>query len=401
MWSKTYNVAGNDQGYALVEVDDGGYVIAGMTDSNNGDACLVKTDDAGNLLWNYTYGGSLWDYPYSLAKTADGGYALAGVTNSVSRSIYDDGWLVKTNASGGMLWDKSYGSFIYDGFYSVATTPDGGFILAGYTSIDFRGYWDAWLVKTDASGTQQWDKRYGDSGSASDWARCVVPTPDGGYVVGGHNGMGYAWLFKIDASGNTLWSKTYGSYNDEVYAVVVAEDGGYVCAGVNGGGSTGMGNTGDFWLAKIDALGQNQWSRTYPREGADYAYALTKTKDGGYALAGVANYTAWEDIGGPGRYSYTGDVCLIKTDAAGIAQWNQIFNLSSGIDSARGLVATQDGGYALAGSSGVTQGVGGKLLLMKTDEYGVVPEVPPVLVMALALALATPIFLSKKKLMHS
>jgi hypothetical protein len=162
-----------------------------------------------------------------------------------------------------------------------------------------------------------------------------------------------------------------------------------------------MGDTGDFWLAKIDALGQTQWSRTYPREGADYAYALTKTKDGGYALAGVANYTAWEDIGGPGRYSYTGDVCLIKTDAAGIAQWNQIFNLSSGIDLARGFVATQDGGYALAGSSGFTQGVGGKLLLMKTNEYGVVPENWTLLEVSILFAAVVPFMIFKRRLQHA
>jgi hypothetical protein len=154
VWNRTYGGTKDDEAYSLVQTGDGGYALAGQTNSSGAggyDAWLVKTDANGNMLWNKTYGGTGWDGATSLVQTGDGGYALAGQTNSFGAGS-NDFWLVKTDANGNMLWNKTYGGTGDDGAYSLVQTGDGGYALAGYTKSSGAGGYDAWLVKTDASG---------------------------------------------------------------------------------------------------------------------------------------------------------------------------------------------------------------------------------------------------------
>jgi len=232
MWTQTYGGSGDNWAYSLIATSDGGYAMAGYTSSNNGDCLLVKTDVDGKMEWNKTYGGALWDYAYSLVETSDGGYAIAGCTHSVSNSIYDDAWLVKTDELGNMEWNKTYGTEDnYDGAYSLVETSDGGYALAGYRSFSALSGWDIWLVKTDASGNMLWNKTYWHPGSASDWARSLVETSDGGYVMAGCKNNGAFWLIKTDSLGNIEWNKTYGEGSGGAYSLVATSDGGYAMAG--------------------------------------------------------------------------------------------------------------------------------------------------------------------------
>ena len=212
-WNKTYGGTMDDLAYSLVQTVDGGYALAGETGSSGAggyDVWLVKTDSSGNQLWNRTYGGTYDDAAQALVQTSDGGYALAGWTDSFGAGGYDF-WLVKTDSSGNMLWNKTYGGTQNDVAYSLVQTVDGGYALAGSTVSSGAGGEDVWLVKTNSSGNQQWNKTYG--GTQDDAAYSLVQTVDGGYALAGYtNSFGAGgedvWLVKTDSSGNQQWNKT-------------------------------------------------------------------------------------------------------------------------------------------------------------------------------------------------
>jgi hypothetical protein len=159
----------------------------------------------GQQGWNKTYGGTYDDEANSLIQTWDGGYAIAGSTKSSGAGDFDF-WLVKTDASGNQLWNKTYGGTGEDWACSVVLTGDGGYAIAGATESFGAGGWDFWLVRTDASGNMQWNKTYG--GGNWDWANSLIQTWDGGYAIAGitnsfgAGGPGDVWLVKTDASGS-------------------------------------------------------------------------------------------------------------------------------------------------------------------------------------------------------
>jgi len=206
-WDKTFGGALMDGAYAVQQTADGGYVLAGSTSSYGAGGCdawLIKTDASGNKLWDKTFGGVYDDEAYSVQQTADGGYVVAGYTLSYGAVHSTDAWLIKTDASGNKLWHKTFGGALMDGAYAVQQTADGGYVVAGWTSSYGAGGRDAWLIKTDASGNKVWDKTFG--GPSRDEAWSVQRTADGGYVLAGWTysyGVGSfdAWLIKTTSAG--------------------------------------------------------------------------------------------------------------------------------------------------------------------------------------------------------
>ena len=377
-WNKTYGGPKDQVAYALVQTSDGGYALAGWTDSfgigvNN--AWLVKTDQNGNVLWNKTYGGTGSNQAYSMVQTSDGGYALAGYSNSYGP--FGSFWLVKTDASGNTEWNKTYGASVEEAFYATAysliQTSDGGYALAGEKEF-FTGNADAWLVKTDASGNMEWNKTYGETDYSG--AGCVIQTSDGGYALAGWTrslvaaGGTAAWLIKTDANGNMLWNKTYGGIsNDGAWSVIQTSDGGYALAGYTL--SYGAGSD-DFWLIKTDATGKMLWSKTYGGKSTDDAHTVVQTSDGGYALAG---YTA---SFGPGTINFW----LVKTDANGNTLWSNTYG-GKLENEAYAMIQTSDGGYALAGYTN-SYGTGREdFLLVKTNANGGLSQSPFLLLLVL------------------
>jgi hypothetical protein len=424
-WVQNYGGASFDFARAVIETSDGGYALAGVTESfgaGNYDGWLVKTDASGNVEWNVTYGGAGDDGVYSLVATSDGGYALAGVTESFG-AWGMDGWLVKTDASGNMEWSRTYGGAGDDGVYSLVNASDGGYVLAGFTKSFGAGGMDGWLVKTDAAGNMDWNRTCG--GAKNDIAYSLVNASDGGYALAGvfscsegvfyiappHIGFnwdGDFWLVKTDASGNVEWNMTYGGAgHDGAHSLVATSDGGYALAGAtNGTYEWGDLHAGAFWLVKADASGNMEWNRTYidysqpfgeAHWGNEYAYSLVATSDGGYAIAGAWNYVnLWSTWSAP----YHSGFWLVKTDAFGNAEWNQTYG-GGAMDLAYSLIATSDGGYALAGVT-TSFGVDGTddFWLVKTDEDGVAPVEPEAswVILPFLLAATISIFISRKKL---
>jgi uncharacterized delta-60 repeat protein len=196
-WNKTFGGWGFDSAYSVQQTSDGGYILAGAWSYGYElyDFWLVKTDPDGNEQWNKTFGGEGFDYAYSVQQTSDGGYILAGYTNSYGAGG-NDFWLVKTDSNGNEQWNRTIGGANDDRAYSVWQTTDRGYILAGYTRSYGAGKGDFWLVKTDPDGYKQWDKTFG--GTDRDWAHSVQQTSDGGYILAGYTNS-------YGAGGNDFW----------------------------------------------------------------------------------------------------------------------------------------------------------------------------------------------------
>jgi hypothetical protein len=299
-WTRTYGTVDNhDEARSLIQTDDCGYAMFGFTRHYTSgwvyteDFWLVKTDPAGNVEWNRTYGAPTCmhlESGQSMVQTDDGGYALAGYLSHEGNPPTDyDLWLVKTDSTGNMQWNHTYGGADHDFAYSVVQTGDGEYVIAGYTDSYGAGNRDVWLIKTDSDGSIIWHQTYG--GTEMDWGSSVVRTIDGGYAIAGRTrsfGAGDYdfWLIRTDSDGEVIWNQTYGGMQiDEAHSLVQTNDGGYALLG-----RTNSFGTCNYWLVKTDSLGNMQWNQTYGGELSQIGYAVVQTVDGGYAMAGYSNY---------------------------------------------------------------------------------------------------------------
>lgn len=291
LWMNTFGGNSDDEGYSVVQSNDGGFAVAGYISSfgaGGKDVYLVKTDSLGNELWTRTFGGAQDDEGYSLLQTADGGFLIAGVSSSFTSGSRDV-WLVRTNASGMMLWSRNLGGLSSDGAWSVKQTSDGGYIVAGWTfSYGPGAVGNAWLVKTDSSGNLQWHKPFG--GGDVDRAYDVCQTVDGGYAATGYTsssgaGLDDMYLIRTDSAGNELWTRTIGGTGRD-YGQSIAQstaDGGFYIAGYTL--SFGAGSE-DAWFVKTDVNGNMLWNKTLGGSASDAAYSVQLTSDGGAVIAG-------------------------------------------------------------------------------------------------------------------
>jgi len=342
-WNRTFGGSGWDVGFSVAQTSDGGYIVAGYTRSygaGGNDVWLIKTNSEGNRQWSRTFGGSDWDGAYCVAQTSDGGYIVAGYTRSYDAGA-DDAWLIKTDSEGNEQWNRVFDGSGWDGAYSVEQTTDGGYILTGWRgSYIGRHQNDIWLIKTDSEGNEQWNRVFG--GLLLDVGRCVRQTSDGGYIVIGKTwsygaGCYDVWLIKTDSEGNKQWNRTFGGSEWDVgNCVAQTSDGGYIIAGRTTSYGAGA---GDAWLIKTDSEGDEQWNQTFGGSGYDVGYCVTQTSDGGYIIAGEARSYA----------DSRGDAWLIKTDSEGDEQWSQTFGGLGYYDVSYSVDQTSDGGYIVTG----------------------------------------------------
>ncbi|KXA90982.1 hypothetical protein AKJ57_02910, partial [candidate division MSBL1 archaeon SCGC-AAA259A05] len=252
-WSRIFGGELGGGAESLVQTPDGGYALAGGTKSygaGSWDFWLVKTDNQGNKEWSRTFGGENSDWANSLVQTSDGGYALAGWTESFGAGE-NDFWLVKTDNQGNKEWSRTFGGWDSDAGLSLVQTSDGGFALTGGTESYGAGSWDFWLVKTDPQGNKEWSRTFG--GENWDAPDSLVQTSDGGFALaGGTKSFGAGsydfWLVKTDPQGNEEWSRTFGGENwDWARSLVQTSDGGYALAGWT---ESFAAEKDDFWLVK-------------------------------------------------------------------------------------------------------------------------------------------------------
>jgi hypothetical protein len=234
-WEKTFGGRYSEWSSSVRQTSDGGFIIVGDTWSfgaGEPDVWLIKTDANGNKQWDRTFGGRYPDGGRSVQQTSDGGFIIVGYTASFGAG---DVWLIKTDANGNKQWDRTFGGRYPDGGWSVQQTSDGGFIIVGDTASFGAGWADVWLIKTDADGNKLWDRTFG--GSSYDYGYSVQQTSDGGFIIVGETtsfgaGGPDVWLIKTDADGNKLWDRTFGgSSYDYGYSVQQTSDGGFIIVG--------------------------------------------------------------------------------------------------------------------------------------------------------------------------
>lgn len=358
-WTKIFGGINNDLGYSVAQTFDGGYIVAGYTESfgaGGTDVYLIKTDKGGDTLWTKTYGGINNDYGFSVQQTPDSGYIIIGWTNSFGAGSGDI-YLIRTDITGDSLWTKTYGGINAEVANSVQPTADSSYIIVGYTMSFGAGGRDIYLVKTDANGDTLWAKTYG--GVDDDYGIEVQPTSDNGYIIVGYtrpSGNEELYLVKTDTNGDTLWTRTYGGpLGEQGYSVQETPDGGYIVAGYTiSFGAGGM----DLWLLKTDVNGDTLWTKTYGGINNDQGYSVQNTYDGGFIITG------WLTSDVTGTY----DVYLVKTDANGDSIWTQTWG---GFQSDFGhyVQQTSDGRYIITGYTESFGAGGADLWLIKTGFY--------------------------------
>ena len=387
-WNKTFGGLDIEWAWSVQQASDGGYIIAGHTESygaGGSDFWLIKTDSIGNKEWDKTFGGLSGDFAYSVQQASDGGYIIAGHTESYGAGE-SDFWLIKTDSIGNKEWDKTFGGSYDDLAYSIQQTSDGGYIIAGKTESYGAGKSDVWLIKTNSRGNKEWDKIFG--GSYDDLAHSVQQTSDEGYIIAGKTVSAKwsadVWIIKTDSRGNREWDTTIGGSNSEwAWSVQETSDRGYIVAGFTA--SSGEGHI-DVLLIKTDSRGNMEWSKTFGGLYEDWAGSVQQTSDGGYIITGYTSHSLY----GVESDIHVSDVWIIKTDSKGNKEWDKTFGGSYG-DKALSVQQTSDGGYIIAGHtvSGIARNC--DIWLIKLGP-GETPEITPTPTPAPVVSPTPPVF---------
>jgi hypothetical protein len=312
IWSRTFGGEEVDVGRAALQTTDGGYVVVGDTDSAGAggrDVYLVKTDADGILEWEKTFGGPDDDYGYALRQTAGGGFVIAG--SRYNAATYDtDIYIIKTDATGGLSWEKTIDFSERDYAYALAIAPDGGFVITGEATPAGAYYPDICLVKTDSAGNEIWRRLFGQDGH--DIGRSIEADDDG-YIVAAVRFCHYVHLMKTDAAGALIWERTYAvSGSSGANAVKPTADGGYILAGAT---------DAEAFLLKTDVDGYESWRKTIG--ATEYAwqktagYAVIQTQEQGYLLAGqkATDFAIYSSIGRIPIYSlYLAKIGAVSAD---------------------------------------------------------------------------------------
>jgi hypothetical protein len=339
-WIKCYE--SGDVGKSVKQTTDGGYIVAGSVYNyydgfrNKEDGWLLRTDSEGNVLWKKTYGEAEYDdVCNSVCQTSDGGFIMTGFTASFSKGAEQDLWLIKTDAAGDTIWTKHYGGSLSDGGTSVQQISDDRYIVTGYLQIPSSDtpYYYLWLIKVDSYGDIVWTKTYGDDNQNS-MGRSIQKTDDNGYIITGQMNRGVC-LIKTDSLGDSLWTKIFPG--EQGRSVIQTSDGSYILTG-----NTRYTNKYDLLLIKTNMLGDTLWTRKYQGEDLtdNVGYSVSPTIDGGYIVAG---YTApiYQNRNDPRAW-------ILKTDFMGDTLWTQTY-LDIGAVYGYAMDKTKEGEFIITG----------------------------------------------------
>lgn len=332
-------------------------------------------------VWEVSFGGDEYDELRSVLRTSDGGYLLAGHSDTYPNGSGNrtspscgglDLWVVKLDGAGREQWQRTLGAG--DNYLGAAwQTPDGGYLLAGssgsgdtlisgdcgQTATNF-GYSDFWLVRLDTNGHRLWDQSFG--GSDTDVLTALAPVADGGFLLGGYSSSAPGgnktaaalgdfdyWVVRVDTNGTRLWDRSFGSPGDDrLHGLAATADGGFVLAGssdsIAGGNKTSSGYGDlDFWVLRLDGAGNKIWEHPFGTTQRDDARAVVATADGGFAVAGDSVTIETER-----------DYWVLRLDGAGNVVWSTFLG-EDGDDgngeTAYALAATPDGGFVVTGES--------------------------------------------------
>lgn len=408
-WVKRFGGSGDESPRAVIGTSDGGLAILGFSSSTDGDLqgkslpvndyWLLKLDAEGRMEWNRAIGGSKDDRGQALLQTAEGGYVLTGYAMSddgdASRNRgFHDNWVVRLDAGGNLLWERSFGFSGHDHSYDIVQAEDGGFLFIGFMDLTAaradgfegkgpvsgsrHGVGEFWCSKISREGRLEWQYYFG--GSNNDRAHAVVPSPDGGFVLAGFTesadfdisasrGSYDFWVIKVDSEGALVWERTFGGSGIETASDIArSPEGGYLVTGHSfsrdGDRGTALGEA-DIWLLRLSENGELLWERSYGGPAFDAAEHITPLSDGGYLLTGNSRsrMAALPNAG-------ENDLLALKIDARGNLLWQTTFGgrgIDLGFDAAKGPEGTVYvvGELAAAGAASLPSLGGSDLILLK------------------------------------
>ena len=402
LWEKSYGGKQADYLFDAQPTADYGFILAGSslskksgnkTDDSKGDLdyWIWKMNEDGEFDWQKDLGESGSDILYSIKTTSDGGFILAGTSNSPKGDVKrdsclgkEDFWIIKLDAKGGEIWQKTIGGSGQEILKCIIQTRDGGYLVGGSSSSDIspkilkgepdrygkseknEGNMDYWIIKLDSKGEIEWQKTFG--GKYFDLLESVEQTDDEGYIVGGFSnspssehkafesyGAGDYWIIKLDKDGAVEWQKVLGGEKDDhLYIIRQTKDGGYIAGGNSSSGPTGNKSKSnrsgtDMWVIRMDEKGEVLWQEIYNTGQTDVLTSLIESKDGSFLIGG---YAQSEVIGTKKKNDKEeiNDYIALKIDADGDELWKTYVG-SKGEDILKKLIETRDGGYLLAGTS--------------------------------------------------
>jgi hypothetical protein len=365
--NKTFGGKYYDSAGEVRDTPDGGYIIIGTkyiitsrkeetnnNRANNEMAWLIKTDKTGKFQWDKLFGGNNVDIGTSINVTSDGGYIIGGFTGSYGHGGYGDAWLIKTDYAGNQQWSKTYGEFYSDTANDVIQTSGNEYVLLGSTSNYGSGKEDFWLIKTDNKGNEQWNKTFG--GIDDDIGYSIQQTIDGGFILNGitwsfGKGNSDIWIIKIDNQGNMIWNKTFGgSSPDQSSTILQTSDGGYIITGER---------SKALWVIKTDSSGNIIWNKTYGGPYSEFGSSILQLNGGKYIISGFI------EQGG----MFTDDVWLIKINQTGFEEWNKTYG-GYAIDRGMSVIQTSDNGFLILGETASFGAGNSDIWMIKTDSFG-------------------------------
>jgi hypothetical protein len=383
-WQKSVGGTGNDYAESIQQTNDGGYIVVGISYSNDGDVSgnqgasdcwVVKLNAFGTIEWEKSMGGSGDDNARLIQQTNDGGYIFIGPSDSNDGDVSGnhgnlDYWAVKLTSTGVIEWQKSLGGTGYEYAQYIQQTSDGGYIAAGSSFSNDgdvsgnHGGFDCWVVKLNNEGTIVWQKSLG--GLSNDEAESIQQTNDGGFILAGHSdsndgdvsgnhgGPDY-WVVKLSSIGTIEWQKSLGGTgSDQAKSVQQTNDGGYIVAGYtssnDGDVSVNYGYL-DYWVVKLNSLGTIEWQKTLGGSDFDLAQSIQQTNDGEYIVAGYSYSNDVDVQSSQGNQ----DFWVVKLSSIGTVEWEKSLG-GSGLENASSIQQTNEGGFIVAGSSNSNDG---------------------------------------------
>lgn len=347
---------GFDYSLSATAVSAGGYIVAVNTDSTPSasmDMMLLRTDANGNETWRRYFGTSGWDISTGVIETNDGGFALCGAWNGLGS---DSAVVIKTDANGNQQWQSVFlptpGRAVAQDLLQLS---DGSIIVCGFTGASSTP--DGFITKFNSSGIVVWQKVHGSP--SMDEFLALEEVSGNGFILGGRTDSYSAsadfWLVRTDANGDTLWTRGLGTAVTEyAYDVTCTQDGGFAIFGEE------YMSGGDALLIKTNSSGVQQWLQTYDGGGWEFGRSLVETWDGGFALAGRKENPA-----------NSNHMWLIRADVNGTYLWDRTYP-SSYMSEGADLHITSDGGFLIAGYDNSLSGDPGQAYLVKTESAGYV-----------------------------
>jgi len=413
LWERSYGGKHAEYLYDAIPTADYGFILAGSSISNkNGnkseankgdlDYWIWKMDEKGTPEWQKSFGGTGVDILFSVKNTNDGGFILAGTSSSnKSEDKKDDSkgqedfWIIKLDAKGKELWQRTIGGTSQEKLLSITQTKDGGYILGGSSSSNktvadskgkldefgksenAKGNLDYWIVKLDSEGKKEWDKTLG--GKYYDELKSIEQTQDEGFILGGYSnspisgdkteaniGQGDYWVVKLNKDGVLQWQRTLGGDKDDnLFALTQTKDNGFIVGGSSNSSATDAKsetskNGSDFWILKLDEIGNVQWQETYDYGKYDMLSSIVENADGTFLIGGYAQSESKSKSTNIKGIKTTkkdeegiNDYIALKIKANGEEIWTQTIG-SNGDEVLKKLFEMRDGGYLLAGTSNGT-----------------------------------------------